>query len=106
MAWLALWLFLPWFSLLGVLFWIFPRQPRTPCRRRGDAVVLCLALGLGIAAMHWGHASGERMAGPGALWAQVMAVLAAYGVFLAVMAVALWWRPRWWGAPAPGRPPE
>ena len=29
MAWLSLLLFLPWFLLLGGLYWLFPRQPRS-----------------------------------------------------------------------------
>mgnify|MGYP000163768309 CR=1 FL=1 len=28
MAWLSLLLFLPWFCVMGALYWWFPRQPR------------------------------------------------------------------------------
>ena len=41
---LALVLFLPWFAILGVLFWVYPRQPRDARRRAFDMVSLVVAL--------------------------------------------------------------
>jgi hypothetical protein len=58
MAWLSLLLFLPWFAVLGGLYWLFPRAPRPPARRRFDAIVLLLALVLSVAGMHWGYHEG------------------------------------------------
>ena len=96
MAWLTLLLFLPWFVVLGGLMWAFPRQPRTPRRRLVDAALLCLALVISVVAMQWGLASGLRHVGTGAIWPQVLAVLYAYGAFLAVLLLGLWLRPRLW----------
>lgn len=89
MAWLSLLLFLPWFAVLGGLYWLFPRAPRTPARRRFDAIVLLLALVLSVAGMHWGYHEGVAWRGAGPIWRQVLAVLYAYGAFLAVLAVAI-----------------
>ena len=89
MAWLSLLLFLPWFGLLSALYWFFPRTPRPLARRVFDATVLLLALVLSIAGMHWGHAAGAADAHSGPIWRQVLAVLYAYGAFLAVLAVAV-----------------
>lgn len=96
MAWLTLLLFFPWFVVLAGLFWFFPRHPRTPRRSWIDAALLLLALLMSIVAMHWGHALGQAAADAGAIWRQVLAVLSAYGAFLAVLCVAVWLRPRWW----------
>ena len=38
----------------------------------------------------------QAAADAGAIWRQVLAVLSAYGAFLAVLCVAVWLRPRWW----------
>ncbi len=95
MAWLSLLLFLPWFVLLSSLFWWYPRQPRTSRRRLFDAATLVLALLLSVLAMHWGFRIGTAQAGAGPIWPQVLAVLYAYGAFLAVLAAALLARPRW-----------
>lgn len=95
MAWLSLLLFLPWFVLLGSLFWWYPRQPRTSRRRVYDAATLALALLLSVLAMHWGYRIGLAQAHAGPIWPQVLAVLYAYGAFLAVLVAALLWRPRW-----------
>lgn len=83
---LALILFLPWFAILGALFWWFPRQPRTARRRLFDAAALLLALAASYVGMRWGYlnASGDA----GAIWKQLLAMLIAYGVFLAVLALA------------------
>ena len=89
MAWLSLLLFLPWFAVLGGLYWLFPRSPRPGARRAYDAGVLVLALLLSIAGMHYGYNEGVAYAGAGPIWRQVLAVLYAYGAFLAVLAVAI-----------------
>ena len=54
---MSLLLFLPWFLLLGSLYWLFPRQPRTRRRRLFDGTTLLLAFALSIASMLWGIAS-------------------------------------------------
>jgi len=95
MAWLSLLLFLPWFLLLGSLYWLFPRQPRTPRRRLFDGTTLLLAFALSIASMLWGYRIGVMQPGAGPIWPQVLAVLYAYGAFLAVLVLALLLRPRW-----------
>lgn len=89
MAWLSLLLFLPWFALLGALYWFYPRQPRPPARRAFDAGVLVLALVLSIGGMHWGYAEGVADTHSGPIWRQVLAVLYAYGAFLAVLSLAI-----------------
>jgi len=92
MPYLALIMFLPWFTILGALFWLFPRAPRTSMRRWFDMATLLLA-GVGsFAGMRWGylHASIEV----GAMWKQILATLVAYAVFLSVLTVALIVRPR------------
>ena len=89
---LALVLFTPWFLILGALFWLYPRQPRTPARRRFDAVALLLALLAFAVATLWAF----RHADPGHhLWPQVLATSVGYGVYLLVMALAAWLRRHW-----------
>lgn len=97
MAWLSLLLFLPWFALLGSLFCLYPRQRGVRRRRWFDAVALALALLLSVLAMHWGYRLGRADSTAGAIWPQVVAVLYAYGAFLAVMAAAVLLRPRFVG---------
>ena len=94
MAWLSLLLFLPWFILLGSLYWLFPRQPRTPRRRLFDGATLALALALSIVAMLWGHHIGLAQPGAGPIGPLGRAVLSAYGAFLAVLVGALLLGPR------------
>ena len=89
MAAMALLLFMPWFALLGALYWFFPRTPRPPARYAFDLVVLALALVLSIAGMRWGYAEGMADARSGPIWRQVLAVLYAYGAFLFVFALAI-----------------
>ncbi|WP_312326986.1 hypothetical protein [Stenotrophomonas sp.] len=95
MAWLSLVLFLPWFILLGTLYWMFPRQPRDTARRLFDGAALVLAFVLSIAAMLWGHHIGVVQSDAGPIWRQVLAVLYAYGAFLGVMVAALLLRGSW-----------
>ena len=95
MPYLALILFLPWFLLLGALFWLFPRQPRSARRKRFDIAALLVAFVLSFAGMQWGYALGLADVGTGAIWKQVLATLVAYGAFLFVLVVAVplraWW---------------
>lgn len=102
MPYLALILFVPWFCLLGALFWFYPRQPRTPRRKAIDVAVLALAFVLSFAGMQWGYAIGLADAHAGAIWKQVLATLVAYGAFLSVMALAVPVR-AWLLGRSPGR---
>lgn len=92
---LALILFLPWFAILGTLFWLYPRRPRPrpKARKWFDAAALALALLAFVLAMYRGHAWADP--GYGRMWQQIVATAVAYGAFLGVLAVAFWWRRRW-----------
>ena len=92
MAWLSLLLFLPWFCVMGALYWWFPRQPRHRTRTLFDAGMLVLALLVSAGFMHWGYRVGAAEVADG-LWKQIMAVLYAYGAILAVLVLALLLRP-------------
>jgi hypothetical protein len=90
---LALILFVPWFSILAVLFWVYPRQPRMPARTVFDSLSLATATALAA----WGMQRGYHLADPayGAMWKQVVATMGAYGMFLLAMTVAVALRHRW-----------
>jgi hypothetical protein len=90
---LALILFLPWFLILGVLFWLFPRQPRPPARWLYDSGALVLAVLAFLVSIHWAHGNADP--GYGSMWAQVLATALGYGVYLAFMAVAFFLRRAW-----------
>ena len=89
MPYLAIILFLPWFLLLGALFWLFPRQPRNPRRKAFDIAALVVAFEMSFVGMQWGYALGLADVGTGAIWKQVLATLVAYGAFLFVLTVAV-----------------
>lgn len=91
---LTLILFLPWFAILGVLFWVYPRRPRGASRCGFDLAALVLALVASWIAMRWGMLNADAQAG--AIWKQVLACLTAYGAFLAVLGLAAWLRMRLW----------
>ncbi|MDH5823047.1 hypothetical protein QFW77_08600 [Luteimonas sp. RD2P54] len=90
---LALVLFLPWFLILGVLFWHYPRQPRGTARRLFDGAALLLAVAAFLASVYWAHDSADPAYGR--MWRQVLATAVGYGVYLAVMTVAFLVRARW-----------
>jgi len=90
---LALVLFLPWFAILGVLFWAYPRQPRDARRRTFDVVSLVVSLALFVATLHWAQGIADRQYGQ--MWPQVLATSLGYGVWLAAMGLAWWLRRRW-----------
>lgn len=89
---LALVLFAPWFLILSVLYWCYPRQPRHARRRGFDALALLLAFAACLASLHWSFGIADR--GYGNLWPQILATSVGYGVFLAVLAVAFFIRRR------------
>lgn len=90
---LAAILFAPWFAILAVLFWVYPRQPRPPARRWFDAGALLLAGLVFLAALHWAQGWADR--GYGRMWQQIVGTSVSYGAFLAVLALAFGWRRRW-----------
>lgn len=83
---LAMILFLPWFLILGALFWIYPRGPRDLFRNLFDAGSLLLAVLAGTWGTWWSMANADP--GYGNLWRQVLASTISYGLFLAVMCLA------------------
>lgn len=90
---LALILFLPWFAILGVLYWMFPRQPRHTARRLFDTIALLLALTAFVLSIYWSHDHADPAFGK--MWQQILATALGYGVFLAVLTVAFFVRRRW-----------
>lgn len=90
---LALILFLPWFLILGALYWLFPRRPRGAARIAFDLVALALSTVAFVVAIHWSHdiADGRY----GRMWPQVLATSVGYGVFLAVLTAAFFMRRAW-----------
>jgi len=90
---LALILFLPWLLILGVLYWLYPRQPRHGARRAFDVLALAASLAAFVLTMHWGYRNADTSYG--GLWPQILATSVAYGAFLAVLGVAFGLRRRW-----------
>ena len=90
---LAMILFIPWFSILALLFWMFPRQPRGGARKAFDIASLALATAVATYGMQWSVHNAE--AGYGPMWQQILATMMAYGGFLMVMTVAVMVRWAW-----------
>lgn len=86
-------LFLPWFAILGTLFWVLPRTPRDAARRWFDVIALAACVAAFVLSVDWamGHAARDH----GALWPQILAVSVGYGVFLAAITLAFLVRSRW-----------
>ena len=98
MSFLALILFAPWFAILGGVYWAFPRSHAlTPARRRFDVAILVIAVAASVAAMLFAYRLPWENAGP--LWPQVVATLAAYHVFLLVLAFGWYVRGRKFARP-------
>jgi hypothetical protein len=86
---LALILFLPWFAILGALYWFYPRHlARDAARRRFDLAALVLAFGAAFVAGRWGYATAASGIEAGPIWRQVLASLLAYKAFLVVLGAA------------------
>jgi hypothetical protein len=86
-------LFLPTFAIVGAIYCAWPRAPRGAMRWLADLGVLVLAAAASIVAMRWGFDASTGSGGH--LWPQIVATLLAYGVFLAVLALAWPLRARW-----------
>jgi hypothetical protein len=84
---LALILFLPWFAILGYVFWRFPASPRTAARRSLDGASLFAATTLAGIGMQWSFLHADPRYG--GMWKQVLATSVAYGLFLLVLTVAV-----------------
>lgn len=97
---LGLLLFLPWFLILGVLYWWFPRRPRHAMRRLFDAASLLLAAVAFVFVLHEAQAFADPM--HGRMWRQILATSVGYGAFLLVLVVAALVRWRLWSR----RPPQ
>jgi hypothetical protein len=84
---LALILFLPWFAILGYVFWRFSPLPRSIARRSLDIASVLMATTLAGIGMQWSffHADPRY----GGMWKQVLATSVAYGLFLLVLTVAV-----------------
>jgi hypothetical protein len=90
---LALLLFLPWFLILGALYWIYPRQPRPAARIAFDLLALAFAAAAFVVSMHWSMETADRQ--HGRMWPQVLATSIGYCVWLAVMTLAFCVRRAW-----------
>jgi hypothetical protein len=89
---LAAILFAPWFAILGVLYWLYPRQPRPSWRASFDAAALGVSVAVFVLALHWAQGWADR--GYGRMWQQVVGTSVSYGAFLAVLGSAFWARHR------------
>lgn len=105
---LTLILFLPWFAILIVLYWLYPRAPRGVARITYDLVALLLAISGFVASVHWSYAVADPFYGR--LWKQILPTAVSYGVFLGVLAPAYLLRGRLLARrraePHPPRSPE
>lgn len=90
---LALILFAPWFAVLSVLYWRYPRQPRDLVRTAFDSAALLVATIAALAGTYCGIVHADPTYGP--MWRQVLATSLCYGLYLAVMAVAFVVRSGW-----------
>lgn len=85
-------LFLPWFMILGTLYWLFPRKPRNVPRVLFDIVALVASVAVFLWSVHWSMANADTQYGK--LWPQILATALGYGVFLAALGCAFvlrWW---------------
>jgi len=87
---LALILFLPWFAILAVLFWLYPRGPKTRKRWWFDASSLVLSIVAAALGTYWSFYNADPLWG--GMWKQILASTISYGLFLLVMTAAFFLR--------------
>lgn len=90
---LALTLFLPWFLILGVLYWIYPRQPRGTGRILFDLASLAVSVAAFLLSIYWSQDNADLRYGK--MWPQILATALGYGVFLGAMTLAFFVRRSW-----------
>lgn len=83
---LTLILFLPWFVILGLLYWWFPKKPRHAKRVLYDVAALSLSLAAFLWSVYWSIENADTS--HGRLWPQILATALGYGVFLAAVSLA------------------
>jgi len=87
---LSLILLLPWYLVLGIVYWRTRRRPASVMQRLFDAASLLCALGAAAVSGWWSMQNADPTAG--AIWKQVLASLIGYGAFLFVLAAAFFVR--------------
>lgn len=83
---LTLILFLPWFLILGTLYWLFPRKPRNVARVLYDILALAVSVAVFLWSVYWSMGNADTQYGK--LWPQILATALGYGVFLAALGLA------------------
>lgn len=87
---LSLILLLPWYLVLGIVYWRTRQKPASTLQRGFDFASLLLALAAAAVGGHWSLAHADPHAG--AIWKQVLASLVGYGLFLLVLTLAFFTR--------------
>ncbi len=87
---LSLILLLPWYVVLGIVYWRTRRRPASVMQRVFDAASLLCALGAAAVCGWWSMHNADPTAD--AIWKQVLASLIGYGAFLLVLAAAFFLR--------------
>lgn len=83
---LSLILLLPWYVVLGIVYWRTRRRPASVAQRLFDTASLLGALAAAAASGWWSMHNADPTAG--AIWKQVLASLIGYGAFLLVLGCA------------------
>jgi len=103
MRFLAILLLAPWLLVLAWAYWAYPKSlPRPAARRVFDAMAIVLAavvaVALSLMAFDAVQVRQVGVFGPesGSIWKQVMPALYGYFSFMAVLALALWFRWMLW----------
>lgn len=101
---LSLILLLPWYLVLGIVYWRTRRRPASVAQRLFDAASLLCALAAAAVSGWWSMHHADPSAG--AIWKQVLASLIGYGAFLLVLAAAVVLRRLRGGSARAGKPPR
>jgi len=84
---IALLLFLPWYAVLGWLFWRVRGRHGTAARKTGALAIIAAALAAAGLAGVWAYHHADASVGP--IWKQVLACAVGYAAFLLALLVGL-----------------